>query len=63
MFTDVAQIPVDLLRGDFVGAGLDLVGVIPFVGEGADATKTARTVDINDKGDVHFLSTFVEIVR
>ena len=44
-FTNIAQIPVDLLRGDFVGAGLDLVGVIPFVGEGADAAKTARTVD------------------
>lgn len=35
-FTNIAQIPVDLLRGDFVGAGLDLVGAIPFVGEIAD---------------------------
>ena len=44
-FTNIAQIPVDLLRGDFVGAGLDLVGAIPFVGEVADVAKTARTAD------------------
>lgn len=34
--TNLIQVPVDLLRGDFVGAGLDLVGAIPFVGEIAD---------------------------
>ncbi len=44
-FTNILQIPVDLLRGDFVGAGLDLVGVLPGVGEVADAAKTGRTVD------------------
>ena len=43
--TNILQIPVDLMRGDFVGAGLDLVGAIPFVGEIADGVKTARTVD------------------
>lgn len=43
--TNIAQIPVDLLRGDFLGAGLDLVGIIPFIGEAADVAKTARTAD------------------
>ena len=43
--TNLAQIPVDLLRGDFLGAGLDLVGIIPFIGEAADVAKTARTAD------------------
>ena len=28
-----------------MGAGLDLIGAIPFVGEIADGVKTARTVD------------------
>ena len=28
---DLAAIPVDLLRGDFVSAGLDLAGAMPLV--------------------------------
>ena len=43
-FADLAAIPVDLLRGDYVSAGLDLVGAIPFVGEIADGAKTANRV-------------------
>ena len=45
-FTNLAQIPVDLLRGDFIGAGLDLLGVIPIAGEIADAAKAARTANL-----------------
>lgn len=37
--------PVDIARGDFVSAGLDLVGVIPFVGEVADTAKVAKLAD------------------
>lgn len=44
-FTDLAAIPVDLARGDYVSAGLDLLGVIPFVGEVADTAKIARVAD------------------
>ena len=44
-FADIAAIPVDLLRGDFLSAGLDVLGAIPFVGEIADAAKTAKTAD------------------
>ena len=44
-FIDIAAIPVDLARGDFVSAGLDLVGAIPFAGDVADATKTAKAAD------------------
>ncbi len=44
-FTNLASIPVDLMRGDYISAGLDLLGVIPFVGEIADVAKTARTAD------------------
>ena len=44
-FTNVAQIPVDLLRKDWLGAGLDLVGVIPFVGEIGDGGKYVHTAD------------------
>ena len=44
-FVDLAAIPVDLARGDFVSAGLDLVGVIPFVGEVADTAKVAKLAD------------------
>lgn len=40
-FADLAAIPVDLLRGDYVSAGLDLLGVIPIAGEAADAAKMA----------------------
>jgi hypothetical protein len=42
---DIAAIPVDLLRGDFVSAGLDLLGAVPVYGEGADAAKIVRMVD------------------
>ena len=42
---DIAAIPVDLARGDFVSAGLDLVGAIPFVGEVADTAKIAKLAD------------------
>ena len=44
-FTDLAAIPVDLLRGDFLSAGLDAFGVIPFVGEIADTSKLAKMAD------------------
>lgn len=44
-FADLAAIPVDLLRGDFVSSGLDLLGVIPIVGEVADTAKLAKTID------------------
>ena len=42
---DLAAIPVDLLRGDFVSAGLDVLGAVPFVGEVADTAKLARMAD------------------
>ena len=41
-YADLAAIPVDLLRGDYVSAGLDALGAIPFVGEAADSAKLAR---------------------
>ena len=44
-FADLAAIPVDLARGDFVSAGLDALGVIPFVGEAADTAKLAKMAD------------------
>jgi hypothetical protein len=44
-FADLASIPVDLLRGDFVSAGLSALGAIPFVGEVADTAKLANTAD------------------
>jgi len=43
-FTNLASIPVDLLRGDFVSAGLDAIGVIPFIGEIADGAKTVDKI-------------------
>ena len=59
-FTNMAQIPVDILRGDFLGVGLDLVGALPFVGEIADVAKTARTADrIIDGGKVLVKATDV----
>ena len=42
--TNIASIPVDLLRGDFESAVLDAVGVFPIVGEIADVAKTADKV-------------------
>ena len=44
-FTDFASIPVDLLRGDLLSAGLDAVGIIPFAGEVADTAKLAKMAD------------------
>ena len=41
-FTNLASVPVDLARGDFLSAGLSALGVIPVVGEVAD---TAKYVD------------------
>ena len=40
-FTNLASIPVDLLRGDYVSAGLSAIGAIPIVGEIADTAKLA----------------------
>lgn len=44
-FVDIAAIPVDLLRGDYVSAGLDVLGAIPLAGEIADTAKLARMAD------------------
>ena len=44
-FADIAAIPVDLARGDFVSAGLSALGVIPVMGEAADAAKLAKMAD------------------
>ncbi len=47
---DAAAIPVDLLRGDYISAGLDAFGVIPVVGEVADTAKLARAgIKVADK--------------
>ena len=44
-FTNLASIPVDLARGDLLSAGLDLIGVVPFVGEVAETAKLAKMAD------------------
>ena len=44
-FVDIAAIPVDIARGDWVSAGLDTVGVIPFIGEAADTARLAKKTD------------------
>lgn len=44
-FVDIAAIPVDIARGDWVSAGLDTVGVIPFIGEAADTARLAKKAD------------------
>ncbi|MBO4898488.1 MAG: hypothetical protein J5590_09350 [Clostridia bacterium] len=44
-FTDLASIPVDLARGDWLSTVLDTVGVIPFIGEVADTAKLAKMAD------------------
>lgn len=44
-FTNLASIPVDLARGDFVSAGLSAIGAIPVVGEVADTAKLAKVAD------------------
>ncbi|MBQ3114532.1 MAG: hypothetical protein IJC06_00195, partial [Clostridia bacterium] len=40
--SNLAAIPVDLLRGDYVSAGLSAAGMIPGYGEAADAAKLAK---------------------
>ena len=49
-FTDMASIPVDLFRGDYMSALFDTVGLIPFVGEVGDTAKLAKigvdTIDV-----------------
>ena len=46
-FTNLASIPVDLARGDFLSAGLSAIGAIPVVGEVADVAKYAdKGIDI-----------------
>jgi hypothetical protein len=42
---DLISIPVDLLRGDLISADLDLIGIVPFLGEVGDAGKALRIVD------------------
>ncbi len=44
-FTNLASIPIDLARGDFLSAGLSAIGAIPVVGEVADTAKLAKTAD------------------
>lgn len=44
-FTNLASIPVDLARGDFVSAGLSAAGMVPFIGEVADTAKLAKMAD------------------
>ena len=44
-FTNLASIPVDLARGDFLSAGLSAFGIVPFVGEVADTAKLAKMAD------------------
>ena len=41
-FADAAAVPVDLLRGDYISAGLDAFGILPFMGEVADTAKLTR---------------------
>ncbi len=46
-FTNLASIPVDLARGDFLSAGLSAIGALPVVGEVADVAKYAdKGIDI-----------------
>ena len=42
---DLASIPVDLIRGDYISAILSAIGAIPVVGEVADTAKLAKTAD------------------
>ena len=44
-FTNAVSIPVDILRGDWLSVGLDVLGVIPLVGEAGDALKLAKLSD------------------
>ena len=42
---DLISIPVDLLRGDLISAGLDFVGIVPIIGEAGDTGKALRIAD------------------
>ncbi len=42
---DLAAIPADLAREDYLAAGLDLFGAIPVVGEVADVAKLVKMAD------------------
>ena len=42
---DLISIPVDLLRGDLVSVGFDLLGIVPIIGEVGDAGKALRIAD------------------
>ena len=44
-FTNAVSIPVDILRGDWLSGGLDVLGVIPVVGEAGDTLKLAKLSD------------------
>ena len=44
-FADLASVPIDLARGDYVSAGLSALGAVPFVGEVADSAKLAKMAD------------------
>lgn len=47
---DLAAIPVDLLRGDFKSAGLDLLSAIPIAGQGFGGLKLAMAAPAAIKG-------------
>ena len=42
---DLISIPIDLLRGDLISAGFDLVGMLPLIGEVGDEGKALRIAD------------------
>ncbi len=42
--TNAISIPVDLARGDWVSAVLDLAGIVPVFGEAADVAKTGDKI-------------------
>lgn len=44
-FADSAAIPVDLLRKDWLSAGLGAIGAIPVIGEVADTAKITRKAE------------------
>lgn len=44
-FVDLAAIPVDFARGDYLSVGLDVLGAIPIVGEVADTAKLAKVAN------------------
>ena len=50
-FTNLAAIPVDLARGDYLSAGLDLLGVIPVAGEFADTARLAMLAGTIKRAD------------